>query len=103
MTTRLKFARMTFVAAAFLASSLPQLAWATPHQINVKVKGMVCAFCAQGITKKFSSEPAVGHVDVSLENHRVTLGLKDNQTLEDAKINQLLQDAGYTVEKIERQ
>ena len=77
-------------------------ALASDREIQVTVKGMVCAFCAQGITKKFSADPAVSHVDVSLEKHRVTLALKDNQTIADEKITGVLKDAGYTVEKISR-
>ena len=70
------------------------------EKIEVTVKGMVCAFCSQGITKKFNEEK-VKSVNVSLEKHLVTLELNDNQKLENAKIEQILKDAGYGVEKIE--
>ena len=70
--------------------------------VQVTVKGMVCSFCAQGIKKKFSSEEAVKNVDVNLENHLVTLQLKEGAELTDAKIQEALKDAGYTVEKIDR-
>lgn len=69
--------------------------------VKVTVKGMVCSFCSQGITKKFK-EAGVKEVNVDLASHLVTLGLEDNQTLEDAKITELLTDSGYGVEKIER-
>jgi mercuric ion binding protein len=72
------------------------------EQINVKVKGMVCSFCSQGITKKFKEQPAVKDVKVSLENHLVSLELKDGQTLEDKTVETVLKDSGYTVDKIER-
>jgi len=81
---------------------LPNLALAE-KRVDVSVKGMVCSFCAQGIKKKFSSEAAVDKVDVSLENHRVSLSMKDDKDLNDEKIAQLLKDAGYTVEKISRE
>jgi mercuric ion binding protein len=72
------------------------------EQINVKVKGMVCSFCSQGITKKFKEQPAVQDVKVSLENHLVSLDLKDGQTLEDKTVETVLKDSGYTIDKIER-
>jgi mercuric ion binding protein len=72
------------------------------EQINVKVKGMVCSFCSQGITKKFKEQPAVKDVKVSLENHLVSLELKDGQALEDKTVETVLKDSGYTVDKIER-
>lgn len=71
-------------------------------EVIVNVKGMVCAFCAQGITKKFKAEPTVSNVDVSLEKKIVKLTIKEGQELPDAKIESLLKDSGYTVEKIKR-
>ena len=69
--------------------------------IQVKVKGMVCSFCSQGITKKFKAEPAVKNVLVTLEDHLVKLELKDGESLDDQKIETVLKEAGYSVEKIE--
>lgn len=71
------------------------------EKIDITVKGMVCSFCSQGITKKFNDE-GVKKVDVDLGKHLVSLELADEQKLEDTKIESLLKDAGYGVEKIER-
>lgn len=76
--------------------------FASAKEIQVTVKGMVCGFCAQGITKKFNAESAVRKVDVSLKNKLVTLDLKDGQNLTDNRIETLLKESGYNVEKIER-
>ncbi len=62
---------------------------------TVGVKGMVCSFCAQGITKKFKEQPEVADVQVSLENKFVKLTYKDGQKLSHEKIGTLLKDAGY--------
>ncbi len=67
---------------------------------NITVKGMVCSFCSQGITKKFK-DAGVKTVNVSLEKHLVELELADGQKLDDNQITTLLKDAGYGVEKIE--
>ncbi|WP_168196409.1 heavy-metal-associated domain-containing protein [Bdellovibrio sp. NC01] len=64
---------------------------------TVGVKGMVCSFCAQGITKKFKEQPEVENVDVSLENKYVKLTYKDGKTLSHDKIESLLKEAGYEV------
>lgn len=85
---------------AFCLMSVSALASA--REVKVTVKGMVCGFCAQGIEKKFSADPAVSKVDVNLGNHLVTLNLKDAQTLSNEKITDTLKASGYTVEKIER-
>lgn len=87
---------------ALLLILAPTASWATAHEIHITVNGMVCAFCAQGITKKFSAEPAVEKVDVSLEKKKVDLALKDGQNISDEKIRQVLTEAGYAIQKIER-
>lgn len=61
----------------------------------VGVKGMVCAFCAQGITKKFLAMPEVEKVDVSLASKKVTLTYKEGKSLSHDKIESLLKESGY--------
>jgi mercuric ion binding protein len=65
------------------------------EELKVGVKGMVCAFCAQGIEKKFKAQPEVDKVQVSLENKFVKLNFKDGQRLANDKIKEILKDAGY--------
>ena len=85
-----------------LASLLAGPVFAAEKQIDVSVKGMVCSFCAQGIKKKFSADEAVEKIEVSLERHRVGLVLKDGKNIADEKITEVLEEAGFAVEKIER-
>ena len=76
------------------------------EKINITVKGMVCSFCSQGITKKFNEQPAVKSVNVNLDTHLVTIELKDDQKLgqklDDKLIENILKDAGYGIEAINR-
>jgi mercuric ion binding protein len=81
---------------------LSATAFADGRTVTATVKGMVCGFCAQGIAKKFGQESAVAKLDVSLDKKRVTIDLKDGQDLPDEKIKSILEDSGYSVEKIER-
>lgn len=69
---------------------------------TIKVNGMVCSFCAQGIKKKFSAEKSVSSVDVNLDEKWVKLSFKDGQTLSDDQIKSLISDAGYNVVSVER-
>jgi mercuric ion binding protein len=87
---------------AMILLLFPASAWATAHQIHITVNGMVCGFCAQGITKKFSADPAVDKVDVSLQNKKVDLALKDGKDISDETIRRVLTEAGYAIQKIER-
>ena len=70
------------------------------EKVEITVKGMVCSFCSQGITKKFNEEK-VKSVNVELGKHLVTVELNDNQELSNEKITKILTDSGYGVEKIE--
>lgn len=71
--------------------------------IKAKVNGMVCAFCATGIEKSFTALPEVGHVKVDLEQKLVTINTKQGQTLDDAHVEKVIRDAGYTITGIVRE
>lgn len=62
----------------------------------------VCDTGAQGIEKKFGAEPAIEKVNVSLKEKRVTLFTKDGQEISDEKIEKILVDSGFNVEKVQR-
>lgn len=70
--------------------------------ITVKVNGLVCAFCAQGIKKRFMSLPEVASVQVSLAKKTVVILVKPNATLSDTTIQNTVREAGYNVVRIER-
>ena len=85
------------VLVVSLAASIAQ---ATTVEMNVK--GLVCAFCAQGIEKKLRKFPATADVVVSLEERLVAVALRDGQEISDANLRKALTDAGYTVTTIQR-
>ena len=70
--------------------------------ISVKVSGMVCSMCAQGIQKKFSKLPEVKEIKVDLDTKVVSIVTKDDLDIQDAKIKELITEAGYNVASIER-
>ncbi len=72
----------------------PKVASAS-NEFRVGVKGMVCAFCAQGIEKKFKAQKEIESLQVSLENKFIKLKFKDGQRLTNEKIGQILKEAGY--------
>jgi len=72
------------------------------ENIQVQVDGMVCSFCAQGITKKFQAEPGVEKVEVNLDKQLVIIQTAAGQTLSDKQIAAAVDYAGYTLVKINR-
>ncbi|RYZ92214.1 MAG: heavy-metal-associated domain-containing protein [Proteobacteria bacterium] len=89
--------KATLIAALIF---LPHFATAKP--ITVQVKGMVCAFCAQGIEKKLKALPDVNTVKVSLESKKVEIDTKLEKDISDDQLSKIITDAGYGVVKIER-
>lgn len=70
--------------------------------IEMKVNGLVCGFCAQGIEKTLRRNPATADVVVSLENRLVAVSTRDGQDIADGALTKALQDAGYDVKSITR-
>lgn len=87
-----------FTGAALVAVANLSIAGA----IEMKVNGLVCAFCAQGIEKKFRKNPAIADVFVSLETRLVAIRTKEGEDIADAVLRKSLTDAGYDVKEIQR-
>lgn len=87
-----------FLTGVLLMSSVSSFA----GEIMVKVNGMVCSMCAQGIQKKFKSIPEVKSLEVDLDKKFVKIITQDNATVSDEVITNVIKEAGYHVERIER-
>lgn len=71
-------------------------------EINVKVSGMVCSMCAQGIKKKFSKTEFVKEINVNLDDKIVQIKTEEGRDISDQQINDVIKEAGYNVANIER-
>lgn len=93
-----------FLFAALLSAILSFSVWANdePRTIEMKVDGLVCAFCAQGISKKLGKMDATADVLVSLENGLVAVALQPGKDVDDQVLRDTLTDAGYSLKTIER-
>ena len=74
----------------------------TDNIININVNGMVCDFCAQSIEKVFMKRIEVKGINVNLEDQEVVIYLEKETDIEDATISTIFEDAGYSVETINR-
>jgi copper chaperone CopZ len=82
------------------ASAAPAVVHA--DAIEMKVNGLVCGFCAQGIEKILKENPATSGVVVSLENKLVAVSTKPGQDISDAELTRAITEAGYEVKGITR-
>lgn len=92
--------QITVLSSLALGVLMSGIAFA--DDVKVSVNGMVCGFCAQGITKKLNKTEAVEKVNVDLEKKVVSFSTLAGKQLDDAAITKLITDAGYAVVKIER-
>ena len=74
----------------------------TKNIININVNGMVCDFCAQSIEKVFMKRDEVKGINVNLEKQKVIIYLKKETNITDSVIGTIFEDAGYSIEKINR-
>jgi copper chaperone CopZ len=77
-------------------------AQASAGTIEMKVNGLVCGFCAQGIEKTLRKNPATADVIVSLEHRLVAVATKEGQDISDEELRKALTASGYDVKAIER-
>jgi len=71
-------------------------------EITVKVQGMVCSMCAQGIKKKFTQLDEVKEINVNLDSKLVKIITKENKEIGNGLIKKIITEAGYNVSTIER-
>ncbi|MBY0315371.1 MAG: cation transporter [Bdellovibrionales bacterium] len=74
-----------------------------PEKTVIKVNGMVCSFCAQGIEKKFKAREEISAVSVDLDTKTVDLQFKDGKIMSDDEIKKMIQASGYDVVSIQKE
>ena len=67
----------------------------------VKVKGMVCDFCARGIEKTFSKDKNVKKIDVDLSKGRVMIAYTENVDINFDDIKTKILSSGQTAVEIQ--
>ncbi len=102
LTKKKEFMKSTITLLTSLLLVLSPLSLANAKTISIRVKGMVCAFCAQGIEKKFKALPEISKVKVNLESKRVDLDTTAGKDVSDESITKIITAAGYDVLNIER-
>lgn len=90
--------RGIFLAFIMVLFAAPALA----ETITIRIDGMVCAFCAKGIEQLFGDEVAVETVHVDIDKAQARVTTKSDATLSDARIQELVKEAGYEAGEISR-
>ncbi len=86
-----------------LGTILMLASWtARADTIEMKVYGMVCGFCAQGIEASLRKNPAITDVVVSLEKKLVVVETRAAESVDDAALTKSIADAGYSLKAVSR-
>lgn len=70
--------------------------------VVLKVRGMVCSFCVQGVEKKLLAVPAVEKVVVKLKEKSVYLWLQKGKAVADVQLKAAIESAGYNLGEVVR-
>lgn len=87
------------IAAAFMLTLAGNIALADDYVIEVH--GMVCSFCAQGVTKKVSKLPFIDQthytkgVKVEIEDQKVTISVKADEQPDIDSLFEAIRSGGY--------
>ena len=68
-----------------------------PQIVEVKIKGMVCSFCAQGLQKGIVKLEEVEKVEINLKKGYAKITVKKGETLPMDEVKEIIKDAGYLV------
>lgn len=66
------------------------------NRLTVSVPDMECEECSQTLIKNFEKSPAVADAGADLGARVVTLTLKDGKHLDNARIQKIVRDSGFT-------
>lgn len=84
-----------FLTLVFAVLAFPAFAGSQDIAV-IQVKGMVCDFCAQAVTKVFSKHDNVSDIAVDLDAQTISLYFKDkNAHLSEDQIKQGVHYSGY--------
>jgi mercuric ion binding protein len=98
-TSRLAQACGVLMASLLIAAG-PASAGSTLWRL--KVNGMVCSFCAQGVKRKLSEIPGVRSITVDMPTHTISLVTADGFKGGESSIRKAVQDAGYAMTSIQQ-
>jgi periplasmic mercuric ion binding protein len=89
------------IAAGLFLATTSHAANDKGDNLILKVNGMVCSYCAQGIEKRLTSLPQTDKVYVNLGQKVVAVQAKPGQKFDLAKVKAEVVDAGYEVASID--
>ena len=70
------------------------------NTVEAKVKGMVCAFCVQGIEAKLREDPSVQDVKIDLDSGMVKVTSKPGAEITEQTVRNAVDFMGYETDSV---
>jgi copper chaperone CopZ len=90
--------KRTILLAVALVTSVA----ARAETIEMKVNGLTCAFCAQGVETLLRKHPATSEVIVDLQSKMIVVVTRDGTSFTNGELTKAINDAGYDLKVIMR-
>ncbi len=71
-----------------------------PQQVEVRVDGVACPFCAFGLEKRIGHLEGVRDVKIEVKAGKAIVSLKEGATVSEAALRQAVKEAGFTAKEI---
>lgn len=91
-----KIIALTLVLFLFFIPGL----FAQTKQVNVKVDGLSCPFCAYGLEKKIKKIDGIENLKIDVEKGMMTFTVAKEKTVSEDEIKKKVKDAGFTPREI---
>jgi mercuric ion binding protein len=85
------------ILTALLALPCATLAQGSLRIQEVRVRGLVCSFCAQGLMKRAAKNSKVKKAEVSLEDNSLKLWVNGTDELSKSEISTIVREAGFSI------
>lgn len=91
------------IVTALLACFVVSASSAEAETIDIKVKGLVCDFCARAMEKTLQRTGKTEDIEIDLNKGQVRIETRAGQSMTDQEIEQAITDSGYHLVEISRE
>ncbi len=92
-----------FIKLSILVFLIAPVSLSYADTINIRVKGLVCDFCARGIERTFKRTGKVEDLTIDLDAGHVKVVTKPGMSMTDKEVETAITDSGYHMIEIERE
>ena len=70
------------------------------QQVQIKVDGLSCPFCAYGLEKKLKGIDGVNQIKIDIDQGLATLSVSEDKSVSEEEIRKAVKQAGFTPKEI---